>query len=269
MSGSALAIKLGNWINRQLTKRGIAHHLYVTNWPQTLDGCAEAWIVGGDGTANYFLNKYKNISIPLALFKGGTGNDIFWKLYGNINREEQLHKALTSAAKPVDAASCNGAVYINSSGIGFDGEVLRSRKSIRIIGGHLGYLYVVLRKIFSFREPTFTIINQKTITGKFLLVAVNNSSRTGGGFLVTPNASLTDGLLDVMLCAPLSIFSRLRYLPVIEKGNHLKYPFIKYTQEKEITIEAEKTLYAHLDGELISGNKFHFKSLPGFVRIKY
>ena len=65
---------------------------------------------------------------------------------------QQLELVLTTTAKRVDAASCNDQLYMNSLGIGFDGEVLQSMRTIRWMGGHLGYLLVVLRKIFSFKE---------------------------------------------------------------------------------------------------------------------
>nr|WP_303626674.1 diacylglycerol kinase family protein [Ferruginibacter sp. HRS2-29] len=271
VSGAGLAVKTGNWLNTQLSSRGIDHHLFATGWPENLDACLEAWIVGGDGTANYFINKYRNqLDIPLVLFKGGTGNDIAWRLYGNIGRDELLHKALTARPQKVDAAECNGQLFVNSSGIGFDGEVVRSGKTIRRIGGHLGYLLVVLRKILSFREPIFGIATETAgYSEKFLLVAVNNSSRTGGGFLVTPNASITDGRLDMLLCKPLGFWKRLRYLPVIEKGKHLQLPFIIHSLEKEVTVTASRELYAHLDGELIYAKRFHFKVLPGALTIKW
>jgi diacylglycerol kinase family enzyme len=148
--------------------------------------------------------------------------------------------------------------------------VLRSGKFIRRIGGHSGYLLVVLRKIFSFREPAYIIqTKNEAFREKFLLVAINNSSRTGGGFLVTPNASVTDGQLDLLLCRPLSLWKRLRYLPVIERGKHLQYPFIIHSLETTVTVTPPHELSGHLDGELISGTTFYFKVLPGYLTVKY
>lgn len=227
--------------------------------------------MGGDGTVNYFINQYKDQpQVPLVFFPGGTGNDICWKLYGDISKEALLDKAITARPQKIDAAICNGHLFVNSSGIGFDGEVLRSGKTIRRIGGHLGYLLVVLRQIFSFREPEYIITTSGSkITEKFLLVAVNNSSRTGGGFMVTPNASLTDGKLDMLLCKPLTLLKRLRYLPAIERGKHLHLPFIIHRLEEEVTVTAPRKLHAHLDGELISATVFHFQIIPEYLIVKY
>ena len=269
-SGKGKAVKIAKQLSEQLTEKTILHNLFDHEWPLVFLGFTEIWIVGGDGTMNYFLNYYKNNQLPLAIFKGGTGNDFAWKLYGNISLEQQVELVLKAEAKPIDAGQCNDKLYANSLGIGFDGEVLKSMNAIRLLGGHLGYLWIVIRKIFTFKEFTFSIQStNKKFNERFLLVIVNNSSRTGGGFMVSPKASLTDGKLDMILCKPLSLFKRLKYLPVIEKGKHLDQPFIYFHQEQEVYIECEKELLAQLDGELISGKSFNIKILPGRLLIKH
>ena len=45
---------------------------------QSFDGFTEVWIIGGDGTINWFINQYSEIQLPLALFGGGAGNDFHW-----------------------------------------------------------------------------------------------------------------------------------------------------------------------------------------------
>jgi diacylglycerol kinase (ATP) len=270
VSGKGKAVKIARWLSSQLTAKNIQYVLFNEEWPVAFSNFTELWIIGGDGTMNYFLNHYTNNQLPVALFKGGTGNDFSWKLYGDISLQQQLELVLAATAKPVDIAQCNGKLYANSLGIGFDGEVLQSMNMIRLLGGHLGYLWVVIRKIFTFKEFTFSIQSaDKNFSEKFLLVIVNNSSRTGGGFMVSPRASVTDGKLDMVLCKPLSLFKRLRYLPVIEKGKHLSLSFIYFHQEKEIHIECEKEVFAQLDGELISGKSFAIKILPGKLLVKY
>ncbi len=269
-SGKGKAIDIGNRISQLLAQKKIFFDLFSDQWPSDLTVYTEAWIVGGDGTINYFINNYKDIQIPLVMFRGGTGNDFAWKLYGDMPIEEQVEHVLQAEERSVDVLSCNGKLYINSLGIGFDGEVLSSIGTVRRLGGHLGYLWVVIRKIFSYREPSFTIhAGDHFLKERFLLVVINNNSRTGGGFMVAPEASINDGLADIILCKPLPLLKRFRYLPVIEKGQHLEKPFIIFFQEKEIKVQCEKELLASLDGELIKGNSFHIKVLPDFLTFKF
>lgn len=270
LPGKDKAKAIGQKLQDKLAAFNISRSLFTDAWPDSIDGFTEIWIIGGDGTINYFINHYKNIDKPLVLFKGGTGNDFAWKLYGDISVDEQFELVLKAAPISVDAASCNDKLFVVGLGIGFEGEVLQSMGAIRWLGGHLGYLWVVFRKIFSFKESLFSInTGYKVLREKFLLVILNNSSRTGGGFLVAPKASLTDGLLDMILCKPLSVPQRLRYLPVIEKGKHLHRAFINFSQQKEVRIECDKELPAHLDGELIRSKVFVVKVLPGLLKFKY
>ncbi len=266
-SGKHKATNIGADLSGWLNEKNTPHTVFTDHWPEDFEGFTEIWLVGGDGTINYFLNAYPANILPLALYKGGTGNDFAWKLYGNRSVRQQFDHILTAKAQPVDVAMCNDRYYANSCGIGFDGEVLRSINTIRWLGGHLGYLWVVIRKIFSFKEYAYRV--NGAASQKFLLVIANNSSRTGGGFMVTPKARTDDGLVDIMLCRPLPVLSRLFNLPKIEKGKHLDLPFISYSQEEGITIEAEKELYAQLDGELYQARLFSIKVVPGKLMMKY
>ena len=262
--------KITNQISKTLLQKEIAFLSFTKSWPSEINIYKEVWIIGGDGTLNYFLNFYKNIEIPIVIFKGGTGNDFSAKLYGDITVSEQINKVLNTEIKGVDAAECNGRKFINGVGIGFDGEVLRSIKAIRLLGGHLGYLWVVIRKIFSFKEKFYQIQYKDTkLSEKFLLVMITNSTTTGGGFIVSPEANIDDGKLNMVLCKPLSILKRLKNLPVIEKGKHLDKKFILHIEISEIKIVCEKETLAQIDGELFSAEIFDIIILPKKYLFKY
>ena len=253
-----------------LTKKNIAFDAFTEAWPAAINFYKEAWVIGGDGTLNYFLNRYNNIEIPIVIFKAGTGNDFATRLYGKANVDEQIQRVLNAEPQPVDAADCNGKKFINAVGIGFDGEVLKSVHAIRLVGGHLGYLWVVLKKIFSFREKRYQITcDDNKLSGKYLLVMITNSTSTGGGFMVSPEASINDGKLNMVLCKPLSVLKRLQYLPVVEKGKHLHKDFVKHQQVCNIKIECEHETFAHMDGELISAKTFDITVLPRHYLFKY
>lgn len=270
LSGKGKAIAICQLLMQKMESVQLAHTVFIENWPASFEGFTEVWIIGGDGTLNYFINHYPAIGLPLVIFKGGTGNDFAKRLYGNISPEEQFEKILTTTPQPVDMLICNEKYYINSLGIGFDGEVMHSIGAIRWLGGHFGYLVAVIRNIFSFREKEFLISTpDKKVQGKFLIINVNNSDCTGGGFRITPLAEINDGLADMVLCKPLTLLQRLRYLPVIEKGKHLDLPLISYQHLAEVVIECKQEVYAHADGELIRSDRFAIKVLPAQLQFLY
>ncbi|HEY8687915.1 MAG TPA: YegS/Rv2252/BmrU family lipid kinase [Chitinophagaceae bacterium] len=262
--------KIRSQVSNVLSQRKIDFISFTELWPEEINFYKEVWLVGGDGTVNYFLNFYKNIEIPIVIFKGGTGNDFATRLYGKMSTDEQINKVLVANPQNIDAAECNGRKFINGVGIGFDGEVLRSMKAIRLLGGHLGYLWIVLRKIFSFKEGFYQIqFDGNNISEKYLLVMITNSTTTGGGFIVSPEAKIDDGKLNMILCKPLPVLKRLKYLPVIEKGKHLDKDFILHKEISEIKIVCEKETLAQIDGELFSAKTFEIKILPKHYLFKY
>ena len=58
--------------------------------------------------------------------------------------------------------------------------------------------------------------------GRYMLCAVSNTGRYGGGVLIAPEASADDGLLDVCLIAHASRVRLLRILPAAYRGEHVR-----------------------------------------------
>ncbi len=262
--------KILKQIQAILSGKNILFEKFTEKWPAEINIYKEVWLIGGDGTLNYFINLYDTVEIPIVIFKGGTGNDFATKLYGKSKIDEQVQIIFDAVPKKVDAAECNGRKFINGVGIGFDGEVLKSMNAIRLLGGHLGYLSIVIRKIFSFKEKFYEIFyDEKKLSEKYLLVMITNSTQTGGGFRVSPEAEINDGKLNMVLAKPLSVFKRLKNLPLIEKGKHLPKDFIIHHEVIDIKIECENETLAQIDGELISALSFYIKILPGKYLFKY
>ena len=271
-AGKGKSKQISIWLQEQLITLNKLSTIYDLEWPSDADlnQYSDAWVIGGDGTINYFINKYPNCKIPITLFCGGTGNDFAWKLYGDVKIEQQLATILTATPKPIDAAKVNGKLYINCLGVGFDGEILQSMKSIRFIGGHYGYLLAVIFKIFFFKEQKIQIqIGEEIWNEKFLLALIVNSSRAGGGFFIAPPAALNDGLLNMVLSKKISILKRLWYLPVIQKGKHLHLPFIIHRLVEKITIKCEKELPIQVDGELLYAKDIQIEVLPSQFLFRY
>lgn len=270
LAGKGESIKWEVWLEKELNKRRIPFQVFKNDWPDNFDSFSDIWIMGGDGSINYFINRFKNCTTPLALFKTGTGNDFSWKLYGDLSNEAIFEKVLISEPKPVDVGKCNNTLFINSFGIGFDGEILKSMNAIRFLGGHLGYMVAVILKILSFREHRFQIrTEEESWDEHLLLLIINNSSRAGGGFKITPDANINDGLLDLCLCKKLSVFQRLRYLPILKSGKHTHLPFVTLRKGKSFQIIAEKEIAIQVDGELISAKNVQVDVLPKQFNFRY
>ena len=102
-AGSGRALQALSEIERNLRDRGIKYQAFPNDWPDGFDGFTAVWIVGGDGTINYFINHYPEIQLPLALFKGGSGNDFHTLLYSDKTLNEIIEIALTAKPRRTEA----------------------------------------------------------------------------------------------------------------------------------------------------------------------
>ncbi len=269
-AGSGRAIEMAGSISGELKKMNIQHTLFTTMWPDQFESFTDILIAGGDGTLNYFINEYPGISIPLVIFNGGTGNDFHWCLYGNLGWKEQLHTMLAKESQPVDIGKCNEHFFINGIGIGFEGEVAKALAGKKKRPGKASFLITTLKKIFTYRSKNYFIKSgEMELRGKKLLIDVSNGRRAGGGFHIAPLAKANDGLFDIVIADALLSIQRLRFLPVIEKGNHLQLPFIQYFRANKIYIESDQLIQFHLDGEYREASTLEIELLPQALNFIY
>ena len=270
LAGAGAAVPMTKKIADALLVANINHTLFDETWPKQFDGFSDIFIVGGDGTLNYFINHYPVIHLPLVLFKGGTGNDFHWLLYGDQTLDEQLQIALNAKPKPIDVGKCNAHYFINGLGIGFEGAVVKDLSGKKKRLGKASFFISILKNIFTCRSKYYTVESaERSLHGKMFLVDISNGRRAGGGFYIAPEAKADDGLLDVVIADALHPIQRLFYLPVIEKGKHLHLPFIHHYHTKQITITCEELVPYHLDGEYGEAKVFNIEILPGALNFRY
>ena len=270
LAGSGRAVLLSGQVKDELKKRNISATLFKEKWPDKFEGFTDVIIVGGDGTLNFFINKYPEIELPLVIFDGGSGNDVHSVLYGDKSFGEKLETALSAVPKPVDGGRCNNRYFINGVGIGFEGAVAKTLMGVNKQPGKISFMGAILKKIFFYSSKKYKV-NSIEYNGESeqLMLSIMNGHRAGGGFHVAPNSSIVDGLLDVVMVDKLAPLLRLRWLPVIEKGKHLHLPFIKYFRTQKIVITSPEPIQAHLDGEYYEANRLEIEMLPGKHLFRY
>jgi diacylglycerol kinase (ATP) len=269
-AGTGRAVSLADKIDKKLSQLEIDHRLFQQAWPDHLIDYTDIFVAGGDGTLNYFINHYPAIKLPVSIFKGGTGNDIHWLLYGDITFDEQMHLALNATPKPVDLGKCNDKYFINGVGIGFEADVAKLLTGKNKLPGKTSFLFAVLRKICTHRCQRYHIKHDgANISGRQFEIAVYNGQRAGGGFHIAPEASISDGLLDIVIAGSLNIIQRLHCLLLIEGKKHLNSSLINHFQTRSILIESEMPVHYHLDGEYHAAPALEIELLPSALRVRY
>ncbi|MBC7382497.1 MAG: hypothetical protein H7296_05800 [Bacteroidia bacterium] len=268
-AGKGSALKLLPDFECFLTGKKITYEIFADSLPVTLTGFNCIVIMGGDGTINYVINHFKTIVIPIAFLRCGTGNDYNTLHLGSASHKEQFEIACSNHIVAVDAGTCNGKLFINGVGIGFDGWVVKRNLGKQIFSGQLAYLTTILSLLLFYKERFIYIETaDKKMMADIFMLSFAKGKTYGGGFRVAPMAELTDGFLDFVAVKKIGLFNRLRYLPVIEKGKHLQLPFVHFEKAKHIKVTSNFLLQAHLDGEWMEGKEFDILVTPNAFKIK-
>jgi len=212
--------------------------------------------VGGDGTVLEVTNGLveAGMDIPLGVIPLGSGNDFAKAVNipeGFEHIEECLQIIAEKPAKLVDLARFNGRVFLNIASIGFDAEIIRDLHQIkRFIKGKGAYLLSVFIKVLTYKPKYVELqLDDKKIKTKILLAAFCNGNSYGGGMLVNPEGSLTDGLLDVILIDPVPRYKIILLLSKFIKGKHLSLPYVTTHKCREIKVTSEEPMAVNVDGE--------------------
>lgn len=272
LSGKGKPLQLLPRFEHYLHSQQLRYTSFIKDLPDTLDGFTDLVILGGDGTLNYTINHFHKINIPIGYISCGTGNDIGKLLLNGKSYEQQFETAIFASAKKTDCGRCNNRLFLNGAGIGFDGRVAKKLLAKSFLKGKAAYYTTVLYQLLFYKETEVHITTAGAAwkTHLFMLNAANGKTY-GGGFNVAPRADINDGLLELITVSRISLFRRMRYLPVIEKGKHLDraLPFIDYRQSGKITITSPVPLDTHLDGEYLCDTRFEIEILPGQLAIRY
>ena len=247
-------------IERILSERGLEGKFWVTQRPDEATGIAKSLVqrdariivvVGGDGTVQEVANATIGTDTALGIVPAGSGDD-FVKALG-IPKEipTALDMALGGSVQIIDVGRIDERYFVNAVGIGFDAMVGAEKEKAVFFRGFGAYLWGLLKTFFRYRSPVMRIcFGDQQIERKILMATIGNGTCCGGGFYLTPDAVLDDGLLDVCVVRHLSRFKLLWHLPKVLKGTHTGLDEVTMAQCRAITVESDVPLMIHADGEI-------------------
>ncbi len=211
--------------------------------------------VGGDGTVNEVAAGALLSGAAMGVIPTGTGND-FIRAVGRLkNLHDYFQRLIAGKVKPLDVGVLTlknaDLIFVNGIGVGFDAEVARESLSVRRLRGLSRYLYSVVRTLYKYKAAQMRIrLDERILDGKTYLAAIGNGISAGGGFLLTPNAVLDDGLLDACIVSDVSVPRVIQVIPSVLAGTHTKHHEVTMTRAKLISVESERPVSIHRDGEV-------------------
>ena len=154
---------------------------------------------GGDGTINETARALCGTDTILGILPAGSGNGLARHVGVPVDIDKALDIITGGNVMQADYGTANGNPFFCAFGLGFDAAVSHrfARQSRR---GVLSYIKSTLEEYLRFRPQTYTVsANGKLLTERAFLIAVCNASQWGNNAYIAPDASITDGLLDIVV----------------------------------------------------------------------
>ncbi len=276
-AGGGRAAKLLPRAERALRDLGVRLHTEVTRdleHARALAGSAatagEATVtLSGDGLVGAVVGVLREVpGSVLGILPGGRGNDTARMLGIPLTIEAACAVVAHGAERDLDVGDVKGRSFIGIASLGFDSDANRIANAAPPRLGRLVYVYGAMRALAAWKPAAFTLaLDGEPLTCTGYSVAACNCGRYGGGMLLAPDASLDDGLLDVVLIAEHSKRGFLRNLPRVFTGAHVQHPAVRVLRGRELHVAADRPFTVYADGDPIGETPVTIRVIPHALRV--
>ena len=147
--------------------------------------------------------------------------------------------------------------------------------SSKRLGGKLTFLLGALRGTLKYsNQPMRIVIDQGTdqersFDGRFYNGVIANARYFGGGMMIAPDASMVDGLFDVVLLRDLSKLQVLSRTGSLYSGDHTSYQEVEVHRGRTVHAEAlgDESVLIDVDGEQGGVLPAHYSLREGVLRL--
>lgn len=213
-------------------------------------GVQNIYAVGGDGTVNAVGAKLIDRPVNFGVIPTGSGNGYARNIGFSIKTALAIRQTIDAKAIQVDTATFNQKPFLNIAGIGLGAEVAHEYTNTKTRG--LGpYLKSSARSILAHKPEAYRL----TIDGKImdlkdvLGIEVAIGTQYGYQAKAAPLASITDGLLDIVVIKSFPMIKTANIISKLFRGQVNRSKHIDFYQGKSIRIEREQPGKAQMDGE--------------------
>jgi len=290
IAGRGAGARLSAKVDRCLRDHGLDFELHMTKSPGHATALARqaatqgqdmVVAVSGDGTANEIINGLMQADngpdgTALGLLPIGTGNDfafaagvpLDWQEACQVvSRGQRCHLDVGWAQADNEPACFFG----NRVGIGFDAIANIESRKMKRLRGVLVYVVAVLKTLaVYYNAPQTTIrIDGQELHQSSLMISVMLGRRLGGGFYVTPDAKMGDGLFRLCIAPKIRRVEMVAFVPRFLRGTHITDPRLTLSRGQRVTVVSESPWAAHLDGESygVGARRYEMELLPQRLRL--
>ena len=245
-----------------------------------LAGARRLVVVGGDGAVHEVANGLADLdhAPAIALIPRGTGGD-FARTFGIPNDvSDAVAIALDGEVQAIDLGrvfyrAWDGhdaeAAFANVASAGMSGAIAqRANDSSKALGAKASYLWATFAVFAGWSAvETRLTVDGESRSGRMFDVVVANGRYFGCGMKMCPDASPSDGLLDVVTIGDVTKRDLVLTMPKIYRGTHLPHPKAEGLRGRVVTVETDEPVPVELDGEQPGTTPARFEVMPGALQL--
>lgn len=211
--------------------------------------------IGGDGTINEIGRSLVHTDTAMGIIPCGSGNGLARHLHIPMEPRGAIETLNKGFIKEIDYGKIDQHPFFCTCGVGFDAFVsLKFADSGK--RGLSTYLENTLHESLTYRPETYEIENELgTVRYKAFLIACANASQYGNNAYIAPQASLTDGMMDITILEPFTVLDVPTLAFQLFNKTIDQNSRIKTLKEKKITIHRHSAGVFHFDGDPMMGGK--------------
>jgi len=233
-----------------------------------VEGYDAVFAIGGDGTIGQVAGGLMDTETALAVLPSGTQNvwateqgmrPYSWFRWWALRENARLIAEVP--AQRVDIGLCNNHPFLLWAGIGLDALAIhriepRSRLSKYVAVPHY-FASTVWEATFWHGMDLRVWAEGREVAGHYLLaVATNIRHYAGGMSVISPNAHLDDGRMDLWLLSGNNLTDAFRHFFDLVAGRHLTSEQARCLTFGSARIESDAQFSIQIDGDpMIGGNQ--------------
>ena len=205
--------------------------------------------IGGDGTVNEVARAIVHSNTALGIMPCGSGNGLARHLLLPMNLKKSIEILNRCEIHELDYGIINGHAFFCTCGMGFDAFV--SQKFAEAgKRGPITYVENVLREGLKYKPETYEIQDEQgTTRAKAFLISCANASQYGNNAYIAPQASMSDGLLDVIIMEPFDVLEAPQISIEMFNKTLDKNSKIKTFKCQLLHIHRKQPGFIHYDGD--------------------
>jgi diacylglycerol kinase (ATP) len=208
ISGTRTKKDLQAFIEQKTKEQGIPFHIFPSaangdySFLQPVikeQGTTDIVIAGGDGTVSHAVSSLMDIPVNFGIIPCGSGNGLAYSAKIPGRPAKALDIIFRNIASAIDGFYINGQFSCMLCGLGFDAKVAHdfAQQSKR---GITTYIKQIIKNFFSAKPYSFELqMPGNSFTTDAYFISIANSNQFGNNFTIAPKASLSDGLLDIVI----------------------------------------------------------------------